>query len=80
MEALKTDIHLNCIYRFDSYLSENSARLNYINLSIAIVKGDSRCFPENHTHTHTHTRRKYTLKNAELIYDSSGGTYNYHWA
>jgi len=33
-----------------------------------------------HTHTHTHTRRKYTLKNAELIYDSSGGTYNYHWA
>jgi len=51
MEALKTDIHLNYIHKFDYYLSENSGRLNYINLSITVVKEDIRCFPQNHTHT-----------------------------
>jgi hypothetical protein len=50
MKELKTDFHLNYIYKFYFYLSENSVRLNYINLSLAVGKGDRRSFLENHTH------------------------------
>jgi len=51
MEALTTDFHLNYIYKFHSYLSENSVPLNYINLSVAFGKEDSHCFPEHHIPT-----------------------------
>ena len=33
---------------------------------------------ETVAHPENHTRHKYIVRNAELISDSAGGTYNYH--